>query len=135
VSSEATAGRRKDPRRRLGALGEALAVRHLEAAGYEVLDRNFRTRCGELDIVALDGRCLVFCEVKTRTGPSGTALGPLDAVGTRKQRRVRAMAREWFAAGGDPDRSGSDDVRFDVIGVNLAPGGRLLALDHVMDAF
>ena len=55
-----------DPRRRLGDLGERLARDHLRRAGYEVLDTNFRTRQGELDIVAADFETLVFCEVKTR---------------------------------------------------------------------
>ena len=53
-----------DPRRRLGARGEELAARHLEARGLEVVERNFRTRYGELDVVARDPRFLVFCEVK-----------------------------------------------------------------------
>ncbi|HMJ94734.1 MAG TPA: YraN family protein, partial [Thermoleophilaceae bacterium] len=93
-----------DPRRRLGAEGERLAARHLEACGCEVIARNFRTRFGELDLVARDERFLVFCEVKTRIvrvagGPPGSAnpLGPFASIGARKQRQVRAIAREWLA--------------------------------------
>jgi putative endonuclease len=87
-----------DPRRELGAKGEALARRHLEARGYTLLDANFRTRHGELDLVAADPGHLVFCEVKTRvlSGPPGE-LGPLAAIGARKRRQVRSMAREWLA--------------------------------------
>ena len=55
-----------DRRRFVGALGEDLAGRHLQARGFELLDTNFRTRHGELDLVAADDRCLVFCEVKAR---------------------------------------------------------------------
>src|SRR3954469_3945002 len=75
-----------DPRRALGAAGERLARAHLEARGLMILDANFRTRHGELDIVAVDARSLVFCEVKTRIttrGPRSAAdreLGPLAAI-------------------------------------------------------
>ena len=55
-----------DPRRRLGQLGEQLAAEHLVRLGFEIVERNYRTRWGELDIVAFDGRTLAFCEVKTR---------------------------------------------------------------------
>src|SRR3954466_552027 len=94
-----------DPRRALGALGERLAAEHLTRAGYAILGRNYRTRFGEIDIIAADSRCLVFCEGKTRLGgtPSGPE-GPLDAIGSRKQRRLRAMAREWLASANARDR-------------------------------
>jgi putative endonuclease len=124
-----------DRRLRLGALGERLACRHLEALGYELLDRNFRTRHGEIDLVARDRRCLVFCEVKARVAqrPAG-AFGPLRSVGLRKQRQVRRMALQWLADRDRP-RGGGDGMRFDAIGVTLSPGGRLLALEHVKNAF
>jgi putative endonuclease len=124
-----------DPRRRLGSLGERLAADHLEARGFQVLDRNFRTRRGELDLVVHDGRHLVFCEVKTRVsvGEPGP-FGPLMAIGPDKRKRVRAMAREWLR-----ERSGSvphaAELRFDAIGIRLDPSGRLAALDHLEGAF
>lgn len=125
----------EDHRRRLGALGERIAAEHLERAGYGLLDRNFRSRYGELDLVASNGRFLVFCEVKTRIPPaSGSVFGPLTAVGPRKRAQLRRMAREWLAgrnAGGRRPR----ELRFDAIGVTLAPDGRLLGLEHVEDAF
>ena len=75
-----------DPRRKLGVQGERLAAKHLEARGCEVIARNFRTRFGELDLVARDERFLVFCEVKTRivrrvSRPPGATnpLGPFAA--------------------------------------------------------
>jgi putative endonuclease len=124
-----------DPRRRLGALGERLARGHLEARGLTVLDANFRTRHGELDLVAADDRCLVFCEVKTRVlaGPPGE-LGPFAAIGTTKRRKVRLMAREWLAqrAAAEPWRP---ELRFDAIGVELDPQGRLMRLEHLEGAF
>src|SRR3954464_10414910 len=86
-----------DPRRALGGRGEQLAAEHLTRAGYVILARNFRTRFGELHLVAPAEHCLVFCEVKTRiAGTRRGAAGPLDAIGPRKRAQVRAMAREWL---------------------------------------
>ena len=124
-----------DHRRRLGTFGEAEAIRHLWRAGYVVLDRNFRSRFGELDVVAERGGCLVFCEVKTRLGPARGELGPLAGVNGDKQRRVRRMAREWLASGRAAGRRGGDQLRFDAIGVSVRADGSLLALEHVEDAF
>jgi putative endonuclease len=123
-----------DPRRILGARGEELAARHLEARGLEVVERNFRTRYGELDIVARDARCLVFCEVKTRIARVHDVLGPLAAIGPRKQRQVRAMAREWLAEG-RLEGPRPPELRFDAIGISFDPRGRLLALEHLEAAF
>ena len=111
-----------DPRRRLGARGEELAARHLEARGYQVVERNFRTRYGELDVVVRDG------------AGASDVLGPFAAIGHRKQRQVRAMAREWL---GQARLEGArpSEVRFDAIGVSFDPAGRLLALEHLEAAF
>jgi len=133
-----------DPRRKLGAEGERLAARHLEARGCEVIARNFRTRFGELDLVARDERFLVFCEVKTRIvrglrgppGLPGTAnpLGPFASIGGRKQRQVRAMAREWLAQG-LLEGARPPEIRFDAIGISFDARGRLLSLEHLEAAF
>jgi putative endonuclease len=122
-----------DPRRAVGAAGERLARAHLEARGLTVLDTNFRTRHGELDIVAADERCLVFCEVKTRVG-SRAELGPFAAIGPRKQRRLRLLAREWLAEHGAaaPWRP---ELRFDALGIELDECGRVLRMDHMEGAF
>ena len=126
-----------DRRRALGALGERLAEEHLARAGYGIVERNFRTRYGELDLVAADAGSIVFCEVKTRlSGSRRGPAGPLEAIGPRKRRRLWMMARQWLA-----DRGGSCEVprrrrlRFDAIGVTLEPDGRLTRLEHVQDAF
>ena len=106
-----------------------------------VLDANFRTPHGELDIVAADERCLVFCEVKTRVlrGRSGEPhthdeLGPFAAIGRQKQRKLRLVAREWLAQHGT-ETKWRPSLRFDAIGVELDRTGRLLRLDHLEDAF
>lgn len=126
-----------DHRNRLGALGERLAEAHLVAGGYRVLERNFRTRHGELDLVVSDARCLVFCEVKTRLGSAGAGpYGPLVSVGVAKRRRLRSLAAEWLAE--RPARlrlQAGDELRFDAIGILLRRDGSLAALEHVEDAF
>ena len=120
-----------DRRRRLGTAGEDAAASHLAARGFDIVERNFRTRYGELDIVAAGGGCLVFCEVKARLGRAATARA-LEAVGPAKRRRLRRMAGEWFRIRGGGGQAG---VRFDVIGVAVAADGTVLALEHVEDAF
>jgi putative endonuclease len=122
-----------DPCRRLGALGERLAADHLAALGYEVLERNFRTRFGELDLVARSDRCLVFCEVKTRLAGVQGPFGPLVSVGPRKRAQVRRMAGQWLRE--RAARPGAPGTRFDVVGVTLDRDGRLVSLEHVEDAF
>jgi putative endonuclease len=125
-----------DPRRTLGDAGERLARTHLEARGLTVVDANFRTRNGEIDIVAADERCLVFCEVKTRIGGARAPgeLGPFASIGVSKQRRLRLLAREWLAAH-EADRPWRSELRFDAIGIELDARGRLIRLDHLEAAF
>ena len=124
-----------DPRRGHGAAGEQLAAEHLSRAGYLILERNFRCRAGELDIVAAGAGCLVFCEVKTRlAGTRNGPASPFDSIGTRKRRRLRVLAAEWMAAR-DGDRPRPPSIRFDAIGVILDRHGRLLALEHIENAF
>lgn len=125
-----------DQRRRHGQLGERIAEEHLTHRGYSIVARNFRTRYGELDLVAVDDRALVFCEVKTRiAGTRRGPDGPLDAIGSRKRDRLRRMATQWLAETSNSARPRPPDIRFDAIGVMLSPAGRLLALEHLENAF
>src|SRR5687768_14203739 len=81
------------PRLALGAAGEQAAVEWYQAAGYQIVGRNWRCRDGELDVIAVRGRVAVFCEVKTRLGAGyGT---PGEAVTPTKQRRLRRLATLW----------------------------------------
>src|SRR3954454_22264863 len=94
-----------DQRRKHGELGERIAEEHLQHRGYSIVARNFRTRHGELDLIAADSRSLVFWEVKTRVaGSRGGPDGPLDAIGPRKRDRLRRMATQWLPA--PPRREG-----------------------------
>jgi putative endonuclease len=126
----------EDRRRALGQLGERIAREHLAARGFAVVDSNFRTRWGELDVVAASDRVLVFCEVKTRVGDARPGpFAPLAAVGGRKQRQVRRMARQWLGERSALLGVRPTELRFDAIGVTLDGSGRLTGLEHVEDAF
>ena len=125
-----------DSRRALGALGEHLAAEHLKGAGYRIVERNFRTRHGELDIIAAGERCLIFCEVKTRIRGRRGGDSPFDSIGHVKRGRVRAMAAQWLAERRAAlDEPAQPDIRFDAIGISVSPSGQLLALDHLEGAF
>jgi len=111
----------------LGRAGEDAAGRWYEARGYEVLERNWRRREGEVDLIARNGRTVVFCEVKTRTSDAfGTGA---ESVLPAKQRRIRRLAARWLAeltpASGRP----LVDLRFDVVSITA---GRV---EVVEDAF
>lgn len=121
-----------DARHQLGRLGEELASEHLTRRGAEILERNYRTRWGELDIVACDGHALIFCEVKTRRLPC-VGGQPLEAVNGAKRTRLRKMAGRWLIE--RSERPHCSELRFDAIGVTFDEAGRLVALEHVEHAF
>ena len=121
-----------DPRPQLGRLGEQLAAEHLIRRGFQIVERNYRTRWGELDIVAYDGRTLAFCEVKTRR-LSAPGRSPLESVHTLKRSKVRKMAGRWLIE--RTERPRADTLRFDAIGVTLDRSGRLVSLEHLEGAF
>jgi putative endonuclease len=117
----------------LGRRGEDLVAARLERAGWRIVGRNVRLPSGELDLVALDGRTLVFVEVKAAR--AGNRLGPerpAHAVGARKQLKLRRLAREWIAERRGP--SGVAGYRFDVVGVSFGADG-LADVDHIRAAF
>ncbi len=97
--------------RLLGARGEAAAASWYEANGYEVVDRNWRCREGEIDLVVRNGRVFVFCEVKSRTSIRFGA--PAEAITRDKQARLRRLAARWLED--SPVRA--MEIRFDVAAV------------------
>ena len=97
--------------RGLGARGETLAEAHLRKIGYRIVERNYRCKLGEIDCVAVQGRTLVFLEVKARR--SDEFGGPLAAVDQRKRRKLTRLAQHYVAARGLHDTP----CRFDVVGV------------------
>lgn len=103
-----------------------MARRYLLRKGHEIVERNYRTRRGELDLVSRLGETLVIVEVKLRR--TTTHGDPLEAVTPRKQRQIRLMTEEYLAEKA-PDFT---DLRFDVVGILLAGEPRIT---HVEDAF
>jgi len=130
---------RTDPRRTLGRRGEQLAAEHLHRMGFTPLGRNERTRYGEIDLIAFDGRTLVFAEVKTRrvdARPSGPRPDqfPLVYLRPRQRIRLRRLATAWLADA-KHIRPSAHTIRFDAIGVMVDSRDRLLRLDHVEGAW
>jgi putative endonuclease len=123
-----------ETRQRLGRAAEDLVAARLAAAGWEVVERNARTRFGELDIVALDGRTLVFVEVKA--GHEDSPYGPerpVLAIGPRKQRRIRRLASAWMGERRDLPRY--DEIRLDAVGVSYDRAGEVVDYEHIRGAF
>lgn len=116
-----------DPRPALGQLGEDAAAEHYERLGFEVVERNYRCAAGELDLILTDGKVLVFCEVKTRrTAYWGE---PSEAVGYKKQQRIRRLAAAWLSEKGGCRLP----IRFDVVSIVAADSG--LKIEHIPHAF
>jgi putative endonuclease len=128
-----------DHRRALGQLGEQLAAAHLERLGYAIVARNVRTRYGEIDVIAFDGRTLAMVEVKTRR-VSARARGvrpdqqPLAWLRPRQRARLRRLATAWLADEKHV-RPTARTIRFDAIGVVVDGDDRLLRLDHIEGAW
>jgi putative endonuclease len=116
-----------DQRQAVGRTGEDLACAELVRRGYHILERRYRTRAGEIDIVARDGGAVVFVEVKTRS--SGAFGSALEAVTPRKRAQVRKMAGDYLW------RSGLGEVpcRFEVVAVLI--DGRSRQVEVVRDGF
>jgi len=121
-------------RRRTGQIAEGLVAQQLASSGWEIVERNARTRYGELDIVARDGDTLVFIEVKG--GRADTSFGPekpILSVDFRKQRRVRRLATAWISE--RREQPFYKEIRFDAVGVTLDRHGRAVDVDYVKGAF
>lgn len=119
--------RGQDDRRGFGRWGECTAAHHLEAAGYRVLERNWRCANGEIDLVVKDGECLVFVEVRARRGE---ALGsPEESITAAKQSRLIGLAEAYVR-----DKGWQGDWRIDVVAVEADQHGRCLRVDHYEDA-
>lgn len=109
-------------RQQLGKHGEKLAERELERRGYAILARRYRTRYGEIDLVARNGETIVFVEVKARrTNEFGTAA---EAVTPWKQRRLAAMATDYLAR----NRLTNHPCRFDVVAIDGPPGSETVTV-------
>jgi putative endonuclease len=115
-------------RHRLGTWGETLAMQHLQTMGYCILERNWRSADGEIDLVAQDGEVIVFVEVKTRTS---RAFGsPEESITRRKRARIQRAAEAYLAANGLPDVM----WRIDIVAIDCAASGKVERLEHYVDA-
>ena len=110
-----------------GQEGERLAARFLEKQGFRILERNYRNRLGELDIVAEDGGVIVFVEVRTLKASAGHS--PEETIQWKKQQRISRTALSYIQHRRLEDRP----ARFDVVSVTLA--GSRSTLRHITDAF
>ncbi len=113
---------------KLGTQGENAACRLLESQGYRILERNYRCRYGEIDIVAADGDCTVFVEVRTKRSKSfGT---PEESLSRTKQRRLTTTALTYLQACETPPA----DWRIDLVSVRYSTGNETPRIDHVKHA-
>jgi len=117
-------------RKALGAEGEKAVKAFLEGQGYRILESNFRTRYGEIDIIAAVERTLVFVEVKTRV--SSNCGIPEEAVNWRKQQRIRRLAVEYLSM---PGHERFCDFRFDVAAVTANDKGEIEEINLYEAAF
>lgn len=112
----------------LGRWGEQVAYNHLRAAGYRLVDRNYRCSYGEIDLVAVQDQTWVFVEVKTRRGD---AFGrPEEAINSRKAERLIQVARHYLQA----NALEGVDWRVDVVAVELDAKGKLLRVEQIENA-
>jgi putative endonuclease len=115
------------PRDALGQRGENVAARFLRNLGYKIIVRNFRSNLGEIDIVAKDGKTLVFVEVKTRAQDEPT---PEDQVNEHKRHQLTKAAKLYLTRYGIPQ----PPARFDVVAI-IWPDGRSPQIRHTTHAF
>ena len=120
--------RRLFPRKPLGQRGEEAAARYLKRLGYKIVARSERLQPGELDLVAVEGRTIVFVEVKTRR--SADAGHPAEAVDANKQRRLTRLVVTFLKRHGLLEYP----ARFDVIAITW-PSGRRPTIEHFPNAF
>jgi putative endonuclease len=116
-------------RKSLGRLGEQLAAEHFHRLGWRIVERNYQTRIGEIDLIAVDGDTLVFAEVKTCRLGRGD---PWQSLHGRKQAQVRRMSGVWL---NERARPFFERIRFDAIGVLVDDADGLVRLDHLENAF
>lgn len=113
----------------LGQRGERAAERLLKRQGYQIVRRGYRSTAGEIDLIAVDGRTVVFVEVKTRT--SHDAGHPAEAVDRRKQERLTRLALAFLKHHALLEHA----ARFDVVAITWPAGSRRPTIEHLPNAF
>ena len=115
--------------KRVGIIGEKIAVSYLKKRGYKILAKNFKLKCGEIDIVAREGEYICFVEVKTRT--SNAFAQPFESVDYIKQKKMQSAALIWL------NMHNLDDAlcRFDIVSIILNKNYKLIEINIIKDAF
>lgn len=122
-------GIRSRARKNLGDSGERVAALFLRQCGYEILERNYRTRVGELDLVARDRDGIVFVEVRTRRGNAYGA--PEETLTSKKRGKLVAMALHFLAA----NQEYADCAwRIDLVAIELDRNGRIARMEVIKNA-
>ncbi len=121
----------QDERKALGKKGEKIAEKFLKRRGYKIVERNYRCRFGEVDLIAVDGECLVFVEVKTRR--DGGSIPPQLAVDRRKQSRLAHLAAYFLSH--NPSLKTQPQCRFDVVAVITDARGKKPSIELFQNAF
>ncbi|TSC93154.1 MAG: putative endonuclease [Candidatus Berkelbacteria bacterium Licking1014_85] len=117
-------------RKRLGRIGEDLACQHLQNNGYQILQRNYSNKIGEIDIISKKGDCLVFVEVKTKTQDEFGS--PLEMIDLKKQRKLIKCIQYYFVE--NELNEDNVDCRIDAISVEVDYNGKLIHLEHIENA-
>lgn len=120
-----------DRRKARGQRAEQLAADYLEGLGYRIVERNWRCRTGELDLIAWQGDILVIVEVRSRSSRTEGFGTPAESVTPRKIKQVRDTAAVYL----HHSSKSNAPIRFDMIGIVLRPDGEAESLDHVVAAF
>ncbi|KJS02960.1 MAG: hypothetical protein VR68_01980 [Peptococcaceae bacterium BRH_c4a] len=112
----------------LGRAGEEYAAKYLQKRGFRIVERNFRCKLGELDIVARDGPFLVFTEVRSMTGKAFGS--PQESITDKKKKKLRQVAQFYAKF----RNVGDTPMRFDVVAITADSGGNVIKLDHIVNA-
>ena len=115
----------------IGRIGESLARAHLTAQGYRIIAANYRTRWGEVDLIARDGATWVFAEVRTRR--SDTYGLPEESVTAAKLARIIQTAQEYLAEHAAEPDAAAVHWRLDLIAIRLGPGRRIRTINHLQN--
>ena len=114
---------------KIGYTGEKIAARYLKKRGYKIITRNFKLKCGEIDIIAQDSECICFIEVKTRSSISFAE--PYESVNYAKQKKIKKLAEIWLYMYKPPNTP----CRFEIISILFNKSAKLNEIKHIKDAF
>ena len=117
-------------RKETGINGEKAAAAYLEKHGYHILDRNFRVKGGEIDIIASKDSAIIFIEVRTRTGDDFGL--PEESISSQKIKKIRDTAGIFLM---ERDIMECKEIRFDIMSIKIRPPERLYKINHIKDAF